>query len=1138
MYKIVITLITCLWLQFTLMAQAPSTPKPPVIKTNRTSEVFTLNSLHLPVNTNTVTVVARKSRNSAKRALKQLRSNSAPCLDTSKRLLLTEDSAWISNNPITKTADNNILIPGFEYSYKNEKYTMPHLIKCSPDGKVIWSKSYYNKGVYPSSYFNGYLSKELKNGDLLLIGQMFIPSDVNGRYEIAVMRLTGIGDLIWGKTFKNSLWTDTTSGYADVADIKEDAAGNLYLAGVQHRVGPGTHSFVFKLTRDGAEIWDRNYAMDGAITCGLSVIDNELLFTGMYYQNNFNIVYFVRLNQLTGDTIATRAYKPDYTEENIGWHRSFGSPTYSTLLKNGNIAVFGNSFSDFDTYNPQDTVRHSNVAYFNPKLDFINGFSLSSKQHSNYYNTVISPDPAGNRISFTRLFYKSSYNSDIIYGTIEHNQVIKERMYQQRNRSSVWTSNFLYFGSNTDVITQYYGDSTNNTAGIEFIKLHDSDTSGYCTGTDTSLSFVEPFKMTPVSLELNVIDTNTFIETYRSFAKGVNTQMKTATGCEQVSFCDKLSIHASKDTLCANTPVLITATRNKECGTGISWDFSNAPNTFKKVNDTTAEVIFTQPWQGKVYGKISGCTELTDSVSLTVLPASGQVYLGPDTSICPGNLLIINAGKGYKNYIWNTGSADSAITVSLAGTYSVAVINACNNTFRDTIVIKQASPIAFSAGPDVSKCNGDTVLLTAPDGFISYSWSPSYNMIPANTASVKVYPPQDAEYTIKAEITPGCFAYDTVKVKVNLSPVIHVGNDTTLCSNESIQLNAGNGFADYLWSTGDVAPSITVSNTGIYSVTATAANNCTSKDTISITVKTTPVFSLGRDTLICENEKLVLEPIAAGSYIWQDGTTDKQQIATAAGLYWLKVDNDICSYSDSITVGIKPLPTIKLPADTTLCNNADLLVELTQPGAAYNWNDGDIGGIKTISAEGSYSVTVTKDGCLNTDTINISKLQTPVFNLGRDTGLCSGDIYRLNAGFANVSYKWQDNSTSTTFDVKQAGTYFVTGSNYCGSYTDTVKVNTIQCTCSLNMPNVFSPNKDGINDFFKPDLLCNPASYRFSIYNRYGSVVFDTYNPAKSWNGTFNGSPLPVGTYYYVVKVQGQNDTAVREKAGSVTLLR
>lgn len=101
--------------------------------------------------------------------------------------------------------------------------------------------------------------------------------------------------------------------------------------------------------------------------------------------------------------------------------------------------------------------------------------------------------------------------------------------------------------------------------------------------------------MIPVSLELNVVNTNTFIETYRSFTKGVNTQMKTATGCEQVSFCDKLSIHTPEDTLCANTPVLITATRNKECGSGINWDFSNAPSIFKKVNDTTAEVIFSQP---------------------------------------------------------------------------------------------------------------------------------------------------------------------------------------------------------------------------------------------------------------------------------------------------------------------------------------------------------------------------------------------------------------------------------------------------------------------------------------------------------------------------------------------------------------
>jgi gliding motility-associated-like protein len=373
---------------------------------------------------------------------------------------------------------------------------------------------------------------------------------------------------------------------------------------------------------------------------------------------------------------------------------------------------------------------------------------------------------------------------------------------------------------------------------------------------------------------------------------------------------------------------------------------------------------------------------------------------------------------------------------------------------------------------------------------------------------------------------------------VNVSPVIDIGKDTVLCDNESITLNPGNGFKRYAWSTGSTASSIVVNNSGVYSVAATAFNNCVSKDTLSITVKTTPMFSLGNDTVMCADQRLVLQPEVSGNYIWQNGTTGKQQTVSSPGLYWLKVSNDICSYTDSITVGIKPSPTVTLPPDTTLCDGASLVLSIMQPGASYLWNDGDIKSTKTVSGTGTYSITLTRNRCQGTDTINIVQLQSPVFHLGRDVAICMGDVYSLHVESGNVDYRWQDGSEVSKFDVKQAGTYYVTGSNYCGTYTDTIKVSTIQCSCSLDIANSFSPNNDGINDIFKPNLLCNPASYSLSIYNRFGVLLFDTRNYNNGWNGKFNGMDLPVGTYYYILRVQGQNDERDHYKAGSVTLLR
>ena len=84
------------------------------------------------------------------------------------------------------------------------------------------------------------------------------------------------------------------------------------------------------------------------------------------------------------------------------------------------------------------------------------------------------------------------------------------------------------------------------------------------------------------------------------------------------------------------------------------------------------------------------------------------------------------------------------------------------------------------------------------------------------------------------------------------------------------------------------------------------------------------------------------------------------------------------------------------------------------------------------------------------------------------------------------------------------------------------------------MPNVFSPNKDGINDVWQIDNLELYPSHRLQIFNRYGQVLYETSSYTKPWDGTYKGKDLPVGTYYYIIELGG----ARAPKKGYVTIVR
>jgi len=171
--------------------------------------------------------------------------------------------------------------------------------------------------------------------------------------------------------------------------------------------------------------------------------------------------------------------------------------------------------------------------------------------------------------------------------------------------------------------------------------------------------------------------------------------------------------------------------------------------------------------------------------------------------------------------------------------------------------------------------------------------------------------------------------------------------------------------------------------------------------------------------------------------------------------------------------------------------------------------------------------------CSYTDSIYVGYMPNPVVDLGTDTIICNQDILKLDASTPDATYIWQDGSTNASFDVGEAGLYWTeVNLNECiGS--DSIMVETIDCNVSLNLPNIFTPNSDGVNDYFTPLSSIGVKSLNIVIYNRWGKNIYESDDVEINWNG----GDFSDGTYFWVVKYKGIDGGNYRE-SGYVTVVR
>jgi gliding motility-associated-like protein len=242
--------------------------------------------------------------------------------------------------------------------------------------------------------------------------------------------------------------------------------------------------------------------------------------------------------------------------------------------------------------------------------------------------------------------------------------------------------------------------------------------------------------------------------------------------------------------------------------------------------------------------------------------------------------------------------------------------------------------------------------------------------------------------------------------------------------------------------------------------------------------------------------------------------------------------------SNTIKVNVISNPIVQLDKNPTLCIGSTRKLDAGN-FKSYEWSTGSKNRSISISMPGVYSVTVTdQNGCSGKDETSVSTLlPSPKDFLPDNMEICSYETKQLKTLEYYKSYLWNTNATSSSIVINKPGTYWLEVQDDNGCFgKDTISVRPKQCMEGFYIPSAFTPNEDGKNDFFRPLLFGVVQYYKFTVFNRWGEIVFQSMNPEKGWNGKTKGKDDATFTYLWTCSYQFLGEEKKFEK-GSVVVI-
>lgn len=487
-------------------------------------------------------------------------------------------------------------------------------------------------------------------------------------------------------------------------------------------------------------------------------------------------------------------------------------------------------------------------------------------------------------------------------------------------------------------------------------------------------------------------------------------------------------------------------------------------------------------------------------------------------------------------------------------------------------------PLQADAGADFTVCVGDSAFM---NGFVANSfthhWSGGAGSFLYADSLQGIYVPAPGEMgavNLVLSAESNCdTVFDTVTVYIINNVVVNLGPDQNICTGGNTLLDAGYPGSQFAWNTGDTTQTLLVTAGGTYSVTVT--NACGSDvDTVVVNESPGPTVNAGPDVQSCITNTVVLNAtVSSGTVVWTstgggafsaptNTLTDYNAAPGDTGTVFIFLEvTDLCGVIyDTLTVTFYPELTGSLFASAdSLCQGDTLALAYVGNADSIHWFGGSGTFIGDSTANAYYVPGAGEMGLVQffatfgnfcgveTDTLSgyIREQLQADFTYSPAQVFVGTQVDFSNLSTGNIAtYAWSfgDSATSNMLSPShvygQAGSYAVTlivsGLPACP---DTATQTVVVENDSLFLPNVFSPNGDGINDVF--NFRVPPAQgFVLNVYDRWGNLVHTSLNPNDKWDGTRgNGQPVPEGVYYYAIQVIGIEDVVI-DQAGWVTVVR
>ena len=654
-----------------------------------------------------------------------------------------------------------------------------------------------------------------------------------------------------------------------------------------------------------------------------------------------------------------------------------------------------------------------------------------------------------------------------------------------------------------------------------------------------------------------------------------------AGGTYTVTVLDAQSCTATASAVIINPqPVVVTLTpQNETCfgnsnasinsnvigGTpGFTYVWSNAATTANisglAINTYSVTVSDQNHCTASASTTIAQPTQLTASAAATGASCFGQTN-GTVT-------LTMGGGTNPDVFLWSNAATTQNLSAVGAATYTVTAMDANGCTVTASATVNQPTAIVFTGTPANAQCFGYTngsITVTNPTGGVSpftFAWNNN-----ATTQSLTNI--ANGNYTITVTDASNCTA--TAVYTVGSPPAIIIDSTVTnvTCfggADGSIALTAtggsGSGYT-YLWGDNSTASTLANVGAGQYSVTVTDGNACTMGASFTVSQPANVTLTVSSIPQACLSEVDGSASVAANggtppyTYSWsnQGNTTSINNLS--AGNYAVTVtDSHLCTYPDSVTVSILSAviftPSEVQPFCAPLADGSIAITGTSggTPPYTYSMNGEQGGPSFTNLVAGSYVVIITDSrGCVVADSFNLQYQYSITVTTSPAVTINLGDSTELTATsniFSGVVYNWTpveglgcSTCESTSAQPVRNTLYYVNVTDSNGCYANASVLVTVIPNYNLFIPNCFTPNGDGNNDYF--EMFGNKKAiiyWEIKVFNRWGEKVFESNDINFGWDGSYKGRMQDPGVFVYEAKVVFLDDYTRTGIKGSITLLR